>query len=481
MTRRPAEHPPVVAIIGGGFSGAALAYYLARRPDSAGALIIVVEPRERLGAGLAYSSAEPSHRINVPAGRMSLDTAEPDQFARWLEGARLLENGERAASDVYAQRGLFGRYVLDALRRLVRAGRMEVCRARAERIMRETDGRFRIQLSDTVELTADILALATTHPLPAVPSPLTRVAQAKGFLADPYDPAALAAVPDKARVLIVGNGLTSADVVATLDRLGHRGSIVTLSRNGLRSRGHAPAPVGARGDFTSDPEASAVSLLRRIRREIEAAQGEGLSWHGVLDAVRSQGQVIWQGLPEPERARIVRHLRTIWDVHRFRIAPEVEATLERLERDGHLRRVAATLKGADVKADGFDVQLRPRRAVQVETQRFDVIVNTTGPAHRSIISAEPARSLHDAGLISLDRVGLGLATAQNGRALGADGQPGEGLYIAGPLARGTFGELMGLPQVTAYAEHLAETLAHELASRGGAGVHIETGPCPRRA
>ncbi len=123
-----------------------------------------MEPRERLGAGLAYSSAEPSHRINVPAGRMSLDTAEPDQFARWLEGARLLENGERRGERCLCQRGLFGRYVHEALTPLVRAGRIEHCRARAERITRETDGRFRIQLSDTVELTADILALATTHP-----------------------------------------------------------------------------------------------------------------------------------------------------------------------------------------------------------------------------------------------------------------------------------------------------------------------------
>ncbi len=79
----------------------------------------------------------------------------------------------------------------------MRAGRIEHCRARAERITRETNGRFRIQLSDTVELTADILALATTHPLPAVPSPLARVAQAKGFLADPYDPAALAPCPTR--------------------------------------------------------------------------------------------------------------------------------------------------------------------------------------------------------------------------------------------------------------------------------------------
>ena len=62
---------PHIIITGGGFSGTALASHLARQSSSP-LLITVVEPREQLGGGVAYSTQETAHRINVPASRMQL-------------------------------------------------------------------------------------------------------------------------------------------------------------------------------------------------------------------------------------------------------------------------------------------------------------------------------------------------------------------------------------------------------------------------
>lgn len=453
-----------VAILGGGFTGAAVAYHLARSPEGRRARIVVVEPRAALGAGLAYSTRDPAHRINVPADRMSLDTRDPDAFARWLDATGAMAGDAEAftaSGQAFPQRGLFGRFVADKLAPLVASGRVVHRRSSAARIDRRPDGRFALRLTEG-ELCADLLVLATTHPPPALPAPLRPLAGDPRLVADPGEARALKAVPEDARILVVGSGLTAADVVASLDRRGHRGPILMLSRNGLRSRSHASEPVEPFGDFVSAPARTALDLLRRTRRLIAEAETRGIGWHAVLDALRSEGSTIWRALPEAERRQIVRRLRSVWDVHRFRVAPQVAAVLDRLEGEGRLRLVAASLVSSRPEEGGLLVEFRPRGGRQVERRPFDLVVNTTGPAHRAVVDRPPVASLFEAGLVDLDAVGLGLSADTQHRALARDGTPVPGLFIAGPLARGTFGELMGLPQVTAHAELVADSLGREL-------------------
>ena len=71
-----------IVIIGGGFSGAAVAIELLRLAPN-GVRVTLLEPRQFPGAGVAYSTAEPTHRINVPAARMQLTGDEEGAFDRW--------------------------------------------------------------------------------------------------------------------------------------------------------------------------------------------------------------------------------------------------------------------------------------------------------------------------------------------------------------------------------------------------------------
>ena len=57
----------VVAIIGGGVSGAGAAYHLAQALVPGQADIIVFEPREELGRGLAYDTTDAAQEIVRPA------------------------------------------------------------------------------------------------------------------------------------------------------------------------------------------------------------------------------------------------------------------------------------------------------------------------------------------------------------------------------------------------------------------------------
>jgi uncharacterized NAD(P)/FAD-binding protein YdhS len=452
-----------VAIIGGGFSGAAVAWHLAQAHRPERLSISVIEPRPALGGGLAYSSEEPSHRVNVPAIRMSMAPDDPQHFARWLAGSGELERDGDAIwknGDAYPRRRVFGRYVAEHLAPYIETGAVSHVEGQATRVIREADGEGWTVHTSAGPVAADIVILAVTHPAPAIPAALASLAEAPGFVADPYAASALAGIDPDASVLIVGSGLTSADMVAELDRRGHRGRILALSRRGLRSRGHPDARGEPFGDFASAPATSALGLLRNIRATLASAREANVNWQSVFDQLRLQGPVLWAALAPPERARLVRQLRVFWDVHRFRIAPQIASVLDRRQAAGTFDTIAARLVASNDEGESLAVSFQRRGQTRIETARFDVVVNTTGPAHGQALQLNPAlRSLAEAGLIGVDAYGLGIATNLDSRAIGQDGGAVAGLFVAGPLARGTFGELMGLPEVARNAQLVAGEIA----------------------
>ncbi|WP_242464937.1 FAD/NAD(P)-binding protein [Rhodospirillum rubrum] len=83
--RAPAPPPPSgpLLIIGGGASGALLAWNLLARQAFDGP-VTLVEPRARLGLGVAYGDARSFHLLNVPAGAMGIDPDDPGDFLDWL-------------------------------------------------------------------------------------------------------------------------------------------------------------------------------------------------------------------------------------------------------------------------------------------------------------------------------------------------------------------------------------------------------------
>src|SRR5689334_14747448 len=109
---------PSVAIVGGGFSGSAIAYHLARFAEAGAVRIMVIEPRPWLGGGLAYSTSDPAHRVNVPAARMSIDPDEPGHFLNWLTTNGILNadpDGVMPDGRVLPRRSVFGRYMREAI------------------------------------------------------------------------------------------------------------------------------------------------------------------------------------------------------------------------------------------------------------------------------------------------------------------------------------------------------------------------------
>ncbi|GBQ22719.1 hypothetical protein AA12717_1275 [Gluconacetobacter sacchari DSM 12717] len=459
---------PRIGIIGGGFSGAAIAWHLT---DGGGDLppVTVFEPREALGQGVAYGARDPRHRINVPAARMSLTTAMPDDFQAWLtaDGA-LAADPEAVLADgaAYPARSVFGRYVAARLAPRLAGGQVVHRRARVSGVVPRAEGGWWITTDDGARDRADILVIATSHPAPAAPAALAGLAEGGGRLvADPWAAGALDGIGPDDRVLIVGTGLSMADVVASLDGAGHRGRIVALSRRGQVSQADLSDVTDAWGDFSTEPAVTARGALRRVRLALR--DDPDRPWQTVFNAVRRQAGAIWAALPVVERRRLVRHVRPFWDTRRFRIAPQVERVLHRRIAGETLEVLAARIEAADRQGEGIDVMLR-RRGGGLSFASFDVVVTTTGPDHARILSSQLfLAGLGRQGLLRPDPVGLGVDTDREGHAVSAEGETVPTLFVAGPLSRGTFGELMGLPEVTANAEMIAATILRE--ARRGAG------------
>ena len=462
---------PSVVVVGGGFCGAAFAMHLLRDHAGLAFSLDVIEPRALLGAGLAYSTTDPQHRINVAASRMSPFIEDDLHLDRWLRGQGVPARDRQAVlpdGRIYAQRAEIGRYMDQLVREAARA-RPDVAfrhiRRRAVAARRMARG-FVVTLDDGAQRHADRLVLAVGHPPPLLPAALRVLAGDARLVADPWDQAALDAVPRGVDVLIVGTGLTACDVIASLRARGQRGRLIAMSRRGLLPRPRTQQPVEPEGDFSTDPARSARALLRRARAGVAAAEGAGRPWENVIDALRRQGREVWGGLPPAERLRFLRHVRAFWDVHRFQAAPQIADLVAREIASGGLEVIAASLRGVTPDGSGLVARLRPRGAAAdaVVERRVGAVAACVGPGHASVVATNAVlASLADAGLLRADPYGLGIEVDAEARCLDAQGRVTEGLFVAGPLARGTDGELMGLPQVSTQPRAVAGRVAAALA------------------
>ena len=430
-----------VAIVGGGYSGTILAAQLARR----GIRSMLIDGSGRVGRGVAYSTTEAAHLLNVRAEGMSAWSGDTANFAEWFEQ----RGGDRRG---FAQRRLFAEYLAEILDEAVQSGLTEVVQATALKARR--NGRWEIELDNRQTLEADALALAIGN---QEPEALAAFADAgSSYVSNPWGSQAQAAVSDLVEtgrsVLLVGTGLTMVDVVLSLEAAGYDGRIVAVSRRGQVPRAHADfdaAPV----DLKDVPQAEVTKLMRWLRRR--AAE---VGWRAAVDSLRPHSHPIWQSLTPEQQRRFLRHVRPWWDVHRHRIAPEVAQILARLVADGFLEVVAGRIVSAAPAGDGMEVAIRRRGSAKETRKRFAYAFNCTGPLHSISRTCDPLlRSLLDEGQASPDHLGIGLQVDGNSRA-------GDHLWALGPLTKGRYWEIIAVPDIRDQAAAVAADIERELSA-----------------
>jgi uncharacterized NAD(P)/FAD-binding protein YdhS len=445
-----------VVIIGAGFSGTMTAYHLMKHQGVRA--IALVEPGP-LARGVAYGTQDPRHLLNVRTSGMSALPQEPSHFLDWMSR----DAGAPADPDDFAPRRTFGRYFssLFAEARESFEGQFEAIHELVTDLHLET-GAAVVKLASGRELHAHKVVLALGNFPPAVPRPLADPAIAEWVHSDPWRPEALAGLKGDEDLLLIGTGLTSIDVLFTLEERGHRGKIHLLARHALFPRAHTPVE-----EFTLRPLPEAphtvTGLMRWVREEVTRAEAAGQGWRDVIDAMRPYLAQLWQGMNLAERRRFMRHVRLYWDVHRHRMPPASVEMLERLEARNQMLVHAGHLLGGTPENGKLAVRFLSRHTGEVEALHVDRVLNCTGPQgdYRRLDSAL-VRSLLKQGLIQPDALGLGLETAPDGAVLDAQGKPSEVLYTLGPARKAGLWESIAVPELRGQAENLAQRLLEDI-------------------
>ncbi len=416
---------PTIAIIGGGFSGTILAANLLREATTP-ITITLIERRREVGRGVAYSTSNARHLLNVPAGKMSAFPDTPNHFLEWLGNAR---------ADEFIPRQRYGDYLAHCLETA-----QTNSQANLEIIHAEAVGVCHSGEVATIDLGAR--SIKADHVVIAVgnfpPGHVDAFARLPEYRPDPWAANTLEGIKEISDVLLLGTGLTAIDLALAINEQNPAATIHMLSPAAELPAAWCPStgtwPVELSGAKTIR------DLTKLIRTEIAKAQDAGHSWEEVFDAIRGRTPALWKSLSPQDRRRFMTHVRRFFERYRHRIPPPTAQILQELQASGKLRLHRTT-------PDSFT----PRT--------FTRVINCTGPACDYRRMTHPlVQSLLAAGHITPDPLGLGLASNETGALLNREGIAEGWLWSLGPPLKGALWETTAVPEIRMQAKALASVL-----------------------
>lgn len=434
-----------IGIVGGGASGVLVAVQLLRQAHTP-IDVLLFEPRERLGEGIAYSTTDDAHLLNVRAANMSGLPDVPDSFRAWM----------KAEPVDYLKRKDYAKYLRWLLQEAESVNRIPVThiRQRVTDITRIPGSArsFNVRASDGRLWELDDVVIATGNVPPKLPAGIhVSDSVEDSIVSNPWDPQQLARLASAREVVVIGSGLTAVDVAVSILSRHTETRVVCLSRHGLLPQSHeAPwQPPFAASPIAPLELAEGLTLVQALRR----LRTECPQWRRSLDALRPVTRGLWLALKPSQRSQFMRHLERFWEVHRHRMAPQIAHDIDHWIQDGRLEVHAAPVSAIE---DGPVV-------VAADGRRWsgDHVVVATGPG-ATVAGNSVFERMADHGLVRPGPGGVGLdVDPMTSQALDAHGKRVHGLYVIGAPAKGVFYECIAIPDLRDFAALIASEIASE--------------------
>lgn len=443
-----------MAVVGGGASGTLTAIHL-MASRSHNLSVTVHDASGEIGKGLAYSTTDRRHLLNVRSRHMSAFPEIPSDLVEWAK-----RTGRQPDAQAFLPRRDYAIYLRETLDRL----RDDRLTFRAERVrdVVPVSGGFELHAANGRVRAASAVVLAHGNQRPA---PLavadTPLPQAVWHVADPWDIGRLTGLASDAVVVLVGTGLTAVDAAITLLGDAPDRRVLMVSRHGLLPRAHIEQSSTAWLSPIPQGPVTADQLAQLLRDQVAAARRQGVDWRAVVDGLRAPTQGLWQRLDLDERRKFLATYGRAWEIRRHRMAPDVAARLEQYREEGRLQVLEGGLGAVVDHGQRCEVDL----AALPDPLFADAVVNCTGPMTDLSRTTDPLlAALVRRGTLAPDVLCLGASCTPEGEVLDASGQVVPGLYVVGPPRKGTLWETTAVPEIRGQAARLAQGLPERVRS-----------------
>ncbi|KAJ3497145.1 hypothetical protein NLG97_g2123 [Lecanicillium saksenae] len=465
---------PDVAIVGGGAGGVAVVLHLIEQAKKGRALheIVIIEKREVMGPGLAFSTDCHGTILNMHSDTMGIYNENPRDYTQWRTS---LEDGP------FPSRVDYGKYLQDRWQQAVEAAKSlgvtiaTIC-ASATDIDKASDSSYTVTLDNHTTLTAHSVVLALGN---FTGSANSHLVGKPGYFPNPWPTTQLRSIPPTAHVLVVGSRLSAVDAALYLSDNGHQGPITFMSRSGKLPRVQGdPVPNPRRyilhelaRQVEGNPNESLLRLtsalvdeisqatngdwswmlekdspLEQLETDLIAAQEQRVRWQSILNGTAPVIERYWNSLSPTSQALFMEKFNSSWMTYRHAMPIKNASRVLNLLKKSQLQ----VVRGDTISWDGM---FKAKTSAGILETPY--VVEATGQeCHINRINSPLVQSAVSKGILTPHAAGGVVVDFESLQAA-------KGLYVMGSLTRGTHFYVSATDRVAAHASRIAKSLTSE--------------------
>ncbi len=433
-----------IAIVGGGISGTLTVLNLIKQSKNL-LHIIWFDAKNQFCKGLAYSTTDEQHLLNVRANNMSIFVDEPNHFVNWLT-----HNYPQYSSHDFAPRKLFGEYVLATFNDLKNTNPFITIQQIAEEVIdiEKKENIFEITTTQTYITQKVVIALGNF--LPAHPRSVSKeFIESENYFQNAFHSTIIEKAIIKKNITVIGSGLTMIDVLISLHHHSFSGKINIISPHAYIPQAHAENALPSVKPFIEENKLYQLQeLLSLVNQQLKKAKTEHLNSQSVIDVMRPYLPFFWINFSLNEKQQFLRHLRHKWGVARHRAPSESMAILKKLESSHIIHLIKGRLVDIKSMDDVFEIHFSDSKIGQ-QSFKTEFIINCTGPESDYLkIPAVLVQNLLKNKIFTPDSIHYGINATKNGEIL-------PDFYTLGPPLKGILWESTAVPEIRHQAKELA--------------------------